>query len=181
MYPPVEMVFDPYLNLLDFQLCPAQIDKQVLWKIEAICMKLVQAFSSPGLFAVELLIEKNGEVWVNETAPRVHNSGHHTIEAHVSSQYDMLWRILLNYPLGNTTAHSPSVLINLIGEPAYSGEAVYTGLEEIMLMDGAYPHIYGKKETKPGRKMGHVTVLGTDRVDLVRKAKMVKDKLKVIA
>jgi 5-(carboxyamino)imidazole ribonucleotide synthase len=181
MYPPVEMVFDPYLNLLDFQLCPAQIDKQVLWKMEAICMKLVQSFNSPGLFAVELLVEKNGEVWVNETAPRVHNSGHHTIEAHFTSQYDMLWRILLNYPLGNPDAMSASVIINLIGEPSHSGEAVYSGLAEILQMSGAYVHIYGKKETRAGRKMGHVTVLGTDRIDLVRKAKMVKDKLKVIS
>ncbi|HSC52476.1 MAG TPA: 5-(carboxyamino)imidazole ribonucleotide synthase [Phnomibacter sp.] len=179
LYPPVEMLFDPYLNLLDFQLCPAQLDKEVLWKIEAICMKLVKAFSSAGLFAIELLVEKSGEVWVNETAPRVHNSGHHTIEAHYSSQYDMLWRIMLNYPLGNADAHSPSVLINLIGEPDHAGEAVYEGLENVLQMSGSYAHIYGKRETKPGRKMGHVTVLGTDRVDLVRKAKMVKDTLKV--
>lgn len=181
MYPPVEMVFDPYLNLLDYQLCPAQIDKELLWKIEAICMTLVQAFSSPGLFAIELLTEKSGEVWVNETAPRVHNSGHHTIEAHYSSQYDMLWRILLNYPLGNAEAHSPSALINLIGEPGHSGEAIYKGLEQILTIGGAYPHIYGKKETRSGRKMGHITVLGNDRIDLVRKAKFIKEHLKVIA
>ncbi|MCU0335578.1 MAG: 5-(carboxyamino)imidazole ribonucleotide synthase [Chitinophagaceae bacterium] len=181
LYPPVEMVFDPVLNLLDYQLCPAQIDKTVLWKAEAIVMRLVKAFGSAGLFAVELLVDKQGEVWVNETAPRVHNSGHHSIEAHYSSQYDMLLRVLLNYPLGNPDALSGSALVNLIGEPGYSGPARYEGLEEILKMPGAYVHIYGKAQTKPGRKMGHVTVLGTDRIDLTRKARLIKEGLKVKA
>jgi 5-(carboxyamino)imidazole ribonucleotide synthase len=124
-------------------------------------------------------VDRNGEVWVNETAPRVHNSGHHTIEAHFTSQYDMLWRIMLQYPLGNTGALSPSALINLIGDEGYSGPVVYEGLKEVMAISGAYPHVYGKTHTKPGRKMGHVTVLGADRIDLVRKSKMVKDLMKV--
>jgi 5-(carboxyamino)imidazole ribonucleotide synthase len=179
LYPPVEMIFDPYLNLLDYQLCPANIPEKVLWKIEAIAVKLVKAFGGPGLFAIELLVDRQGEVWVNETAPRVHNSAHHTIEAHQCSQYDMLWRILLKYPLGNTIAFAPSALINLIGEKEFSGPSKYDGIEEVLAIGGAYVHLYGKAETRPGRKMGHVTVLGTDRVDLVRKAKMVKEKLKV--
>ncbi|KAK6019998.1 phosphoribosylaminoimidazole carboxylase ATPase subunit family protein, partial [Ostertagia ostertagi] len=102
LYPPVEMVFDPHLNLLDFQVCPAEIETRVLWKVEAIALSVVRNFASPGLFAVEMLIDKQGDVYVNETAPRVHNSGHHTIEAHYSSQFDMLWRIILGYPLGHT-------------------------------------------------------------------------------
>jgi 5-(carboxyamino)imidazole ribonucleotide synthase len=181
LYPAVEMVFDPVLNLLDYQLCPAQIDQAVQRRAEAIVMRLVKAFGSPGLFAVELLVDKQGEVWVNETAPRVHNSGHHSIEAHYCSQYDMLLRILLGYPLGSPEAKSASALVNLIGEPGYSGPARYEGLEEILKMQGAYVHIYGKTQTKPGRKMGHVTLLGTDRVDLMRKARQVKEGLKVKA
>ena len=179
LFPPAEMLFDPALNLLDYQLTPANITKEVLWKAEAIAIRLVKAFDSPGLFAVELLVDKKGEVWVNETAPRVHTSGHHTIEAHLTSQYEMLWRILLQYPLGATDMVAPSAIINLIGEPGYSGPAHYEGLEQVLGIQGAFVHIYGKADTKPGRKMGHVTVLGTDRTDLVRKAKMVKDTLKV--
>ena len=181
LYPPVEMVFDPYLNLLDFQISPADIPEKLTWRIEAIALKLAKALNSPGLFAVELFIDQSGEVLVNETAPRVHNSGHHTIEAHFSSQYDMLWRILLNYPLGSTAAILPSSLVNLIGEKEHSGEAVYEGIEEVLAMDEVYVHLYGKNQTKPGRKMGHITILGSDRHDLVRKAHQVKRMLKVIS
>lgn len=181
LYPPVEMVFDPYLNLLDLQLAPADLKEQQLWRIEAIAHKLAKSLDSPGLFAVELFVDRNGEVLVNETAPRVHNSGHHTIEAHFTSQYEMLWRLLLDYPLGPTAALMPSSLVNLIGEKDHSGPVVYEGLEEVMAMEGVYIHLYGKKETRPGRKMGHVTILGKDKHDLVRKAHQVKRTLKVIS
>jgi len=181
IYPPVEMVFDPYLNLLDYQISPADLLDKVLWRMEAIALKLAKALNSPGIFAVELFLDKDGEVLVNETAPRVHNSGHHTIEAHYSSQYDMLWRIMLDYPLGSTAAILSSSLVNLIGEPGHSGPAKYEGLEEILGMEDVYVHLYGKKETRPGRKMGHVTIIGKDRHDLVRRAHHVKRVLKVIA
>jgi 5-(carboxyamino)imidazole ribonucleotide synthase len=181
LYPPVEMIVNPYLNLLDYQLCPAAIEEKVKWKVEAIAIKLVKALKSPGLFAIELLIDRNNEVWVNETAPRVHNSGHHTIEAHFSSQYNMLWRIMLGYPLGSTATIMPSALINLVGEAGYSGEVHYDGLADILKMEETYIHIYGKAETRPGRKMGHITILGKDRLDLVRKAKLIKEKIKVIS
>jgi 5-(carboxyamino)imidazole ribonucleotide synthase len=181
LYPPVEMVFDPRLNLLDFQICPAQLEEKTFWKAEAIALKLVKALQSPGLFAVEMFVDKTGEVLVNETAPRVHNSGHHTIEAHASSQYDMVWRILLELPLGNTDALMPSALVNLIGEPGHNGPVVYEGLEEVLKMDYVYVHLYGKSHTKPGRKMGHVTILGKDRIDLVHKATKIKQTLKVKA
>jgi 5-(carboxyamino)imidazole ribonucleotide synthase len=181
LFPPVEMVFDPYLNLLDYQVCPADLPQKTLWQSEAIALKVGRSLQSPGLFAVELFIDKNGGVLVNETAPRVHNSGHHTIEAHDSSQYDMLWRILLGYPLGNTKTLFPSALINLIGEKEYSGKVVYEGLEEVLKMEHTYVHLYGKKQTKPGRKMGHVTLTGTDRQDLIRKAHVVKRSLRVIS
>lgn len=180
-YPPVEMVFDPYLNLLDYQISPADIPEKTLWRLEAIARKLALALGSPGIFAVELFIDTNGDVLVNETAPRVHNSGHHTIEAHISSQYDMLWRILLEYPLGATTALMPASLVNLIGEKGFSGPVVYEGLEEVLALEDAFVHLYGKNETRPGRKMGHITIIGKDRHDLVRKAHQVKRSLRVIS
>lgn len=174
LYPPVEMIFDHYLNLLDYQVCPAAIEKEVLWKAEAIAIKLVKAFASPGLFAVEMLIDRNKDVWINETAPRVHNSGHHTIEAHYSSQYDMLWRILLGYPLGNPDAITASSLVNLVGGANSNGPAKFKGLEEVLKMENTFVHLYGKAEAKPGRKMGHVTILAPDRQELIYRAQKVK-------
>lgn len=175
LYPPVEMKFDPYLNLLDYQICPADMEQKTLWKVEAIALSVVRNFKSPGIFAVELFIDKDGNVLVNETAPRVHNSGHHTIEAHYSSQFDMLWRIMLNYPLGNTEAILPSIMVNLIGAEGFSGEANYEGLEEVLKIDNAFVHLYGKKQTKPGRKMGHVTILSKEKQELIHQSNKVKN------
>jgi 5-(carboxyamino)imidazole ribonucleotide synthase len=179
LYPPAEMVFDPVLNLLDYQVSPAQLPEQVLWKAEAIALRVVKALKSPGLFAVELFVDKNEEVLVNETAPRVHNSGHHTIEANYSSQYDMLWRIMLGYPLGNTDAILPSAIVNLLGADGHSGDAVYDQLDEVLKMDNVFVHLYGKLQTKPGRKMGHVTIMHKDYQDLTHKANKIKHLLQV--
>lgn len=179
LYPPVDMVFDPVLNLLDYQISPADLTENILWKVEAVALKVVKELQSPGIFAVELFIDKEGEVYVNETAPRVHNSGHHTIEANYSSQFDMLWRIILNYPLGNTTPILPGAIVNLLGEDKHSGNAVYEGLEEVLRMDNVFVHIYGKKQTKPGRKMGHVTIINADKKDLIYKKNRIKNLLKV--
>lgn len=181
LYPPVEMVFNKDLNLLDYQMCPADITQQVLWKIEAIALSVVRNFNSPGLFAVELFVDTNDEVFVNETAPRVHNSGHHTIEAHYSSQFDMLWRIILGYPLGNTKAILPSVMVNIIGSEGHLGEPKYTALDEVLKIDNAFVHIYGKLQTKPGRKMGHVTILSSEKQDLIHKANKIKQVLSVVS
>jgi 5-(carboxyamino)imidazole ribonucleotide synthase len=181
LYPPVEMVFNKDLNLLDYQLCPADIPQSVLWKLEAVSLAVVRNFKSPGLFAVELFVDQNDDVFVNETAPRVHNSGHHTIEAHYSSQFDMLWRIILGYPLGNTKYLLPSVMINIIGSDGHSGEPRYEGLNEVLNIDNAFVHIYGKHQTKPGRKMGHVTVLSNEKQDLIHKANKIKQLLSVIS
>jgi 5-(carboxyamino)imidazole ribonucleotide synthase len=181
LYPPVEMVFNKDLNLLDYQLCPAAITNQVLWKVEAIALSVVRNFASPGIFAVELFVDEGGDVLVNETAPRVHNSGHHTIEAHYSSQFDMLWRVILGYPLGNTKAIHSSVMVNLIGAEGAAGVVQYEGLQDVLQIDNAFVHIYGKKETKPGRKMGHVTVLSNEKQDLIHKANKIKQTLKVTA
>ena len=181
LYPPVEMVFDKDLNQLDYQLCPAEIPKESLWKVEAIALSVVRHFKSPGIFAVELLIDQNGDVLVNETAPRVHNSGHHTIEAHYSSQFDMLLRIILGYPLGNTKAILPSVMVNLVGSKDHNGTARYEGMQEILGIDNAFVHVYGKEQTKPGRKMGHVTILSSEKQDLLHKANKVKQLFSVVS
>jgi 5-(carboxyamino)imidazole ribonucleotide synthase len=181
LYAPVEMVFNKDLNLLDFQLCPADISQKVLWKVEAIALTVVRNFNSPGLFAVELFVDENEEVFVNETAPRVHNSGHHTIEAHYSSQFDMLWRIILGHPLGNTKYILPSAMVNIIGSEGHSGEARYTGLNEVLKIDNAFVHLYGKAETRPGRKMGHITIMSSEKQDLIHKANKIKQNLSVIS
>jgi len=179
LYPPVDMVFDPDLNLLDYQVSPADLNKEVLWKIEAVSMKLVKELKSPGIFAVELFVDNRNEVYVNETAPRVHNSGHHTIEANYSSQFDMLWRVILDYPLGNTNHILSAAIVNLLGADGFTGEAKYEGLNDVLDMDNVFVHIYGKAQTKPGRKMGHVTILSKERQDLIYKAHLIKPTLKV--
>ncbi len=173
-FPPVEMIFNPHLNQLDFQLCPANLQKEQLWKMEAIAVKLMKAFDSPGLFALELFIDRNGGIWVNETAPRVHNSGHHTIEGCTLSQFDCMLRVMLGYPVPEIEITSPSALINWIGAPNYSGPAKYPQLAEVLKTANCFVHLYGKALSKPGRKMGHVTVLGSDRNDVVRKSKLIK-------
>ncbi len=181
IYPPVEMVFNKDLNLLDYQLCPADIPQKTLWKIEAISMSVVRNFNSAGLFAVELFVDESDSVLVNETAPRVHNSGHHTIEAHYSSQFDMLWRIMLGYPLGNTKPILPSIMVNVIGSEGHSGPVKYAGLNEVLQIDNAFVHLYGKVETKPGRKMGHITILSAEKQDLIHKANKIKQTLTVVS
>ena len=181
IYPPVDMVFDPRLNLLDYQISPAELLQNILWKVEAVSLRVVKELKSPGIFAVELFVTRQGDVYVNETAPRVHNSGHHTIEANYSSQFDMLWRVILGYPLGNTDAILPGAIVNLIGEEGCEGEACYDGLDEVLQIDNVFVHIYGKAETRAGRKMGHVTILSREKQDLIYKAHKIKNTLKVIS
>jgi 5-(carboxyamino)imidazole ribonucleotide synthase len=181
VYPPVEMIFNPTLNLLEYQLCPAHLNEKTLWKAEAVALAVVKNLQSAGIFAVELFVDIDDKVLVNETAPRVHNSGHHTIEAAFSSQFDMLWRIILGYPLGLTRPIMSSAMVNLIGEENYKGEAVYQNLNETLQIENVFVHIYGKKETRPGRKMGHVTILSNERQELIHVAGKVKHLLKVIS
>jgi len=181
LYDPVDMVFDQRLNLLNYQLSPATLPEKVFWKIEAIAIRVVKELKSPGVFAVELFVDIDDNVFVNETAPRVHNSGHHTIEACYSSQFDMLWRIMLDYPLGNTQHIMPAAIVNIVGEENFSGEAIYNGLNEVLAMDNVFVHIYGKAQTKPGRKMGHVTILSNEKQELLHKANQVKHLLKVVS
>ena len=179
VYPLTEMVFDDKLNLLDYQVSPANLTDELAITATSIAKKLVLAFNSPGLFAVEMFVTKDQKVLVNEIAPRVHNSGHHTIEANYCSQFDMLWRIILNFPLGNTHYKSLSAIVNLVGEADYTGNVLYEGLNEVLKAEQAFVHLYGKKETKPGRKMGHVTILGKDEKELISQAHFIKKTLKV--
>jgi 5-(carboxyamino)imidazole ribonucleotide synthase len=181
LYPAVDMVFDNRLNLLDYQVSPADIPEKVLWKVEAIALKVVKDLKSPGIFAVELFVDIDDNVFVNETAPRVHNSGHHTIEANFSSQFDMLWRVMLGYPLGSTEHILPAAIVNLLGEPGFTGEAVYEGLHDILQIENVFVHIYGKMQTKPGRKMGHITILSKEKQELIHQANRIKQTVKVIA
>ena len=181
IYPPAEMIFDQVLNLLDYQLSPAELPQKVLWKAEALAIKVVKELKSPGLFAIELFVDLNDDVFVNETAPRVHNSGHHSIEGNYCSQFDMLWRIILGYPLGCTDAILPSSMVNLIGAEGHSGEAVYSGLDEVLKMENVFVHLYGKTQTRPGRKMGHVTIISKEKLDLTYKAHKIKNTLKIIS
>lgn len=181
VFPATEMIANPVLNLLDYQLSPALLDEKIIWKVEAIAISVVKNLQSAGLFAIELFVDENDDVWVNETAPRVHNSGHHTIEANYSSQYDILWRVILGYPMGNTKPILPSAIVNLIGADNFTGDVVYEGLNEVLKMDNVFVHLYGKKQTKPGRKMGHVTIISNDYQDLTHKANKIKHTLKVIA
>ncbi len=181
IYPPVEMMFNHQLNLLEYQISPADISDKILWKAEAIALTVVKNLKSAGIFAVELFVDMEDNVLVNETAPRVHNSGHHTIEGNFSSQFDMLWRVMLDYPLGNTKPIMNSAIVNIIGEEGYKGEAVYEGLEEILTIDNVFVHLYGKKETRAGRKMGHVTILSNERQHLLHVGNRIKKTLKVVS
>jgi len=179
LFPSVDMVFDNRLNLLEYQISPADLPEKVLWKVEAVALKVVKDLKSPGIFAVELFVDHENNVFVNETAPRVHNSGHHTIEANYSSQFDMLWRIILGYPLGSTEHILPAAIVNLLGEEGFKGEAVYEGLNEILQIENVFVHIYGKKETRPGRKMGHITILSKEKQELIHQANRIKQTVKV--
>ncbi len=181
IYPPVDMVFDQRLNLLSHQISPAELPEEVFWKAEAIALSTVKALKSPGLFAIELFADDEGNVMVNETAPRVHNSGHHTIEGNYSSQFDMLWRIMLDYPLGNTQPLMKSALINIVGSEGFSGEPVYEGLNDVLAMDNVFVHIYGKTTTSSGRKMGHVTILSNEKQELMHKVNQIRHCLTVKA
>ena len=181
IYAPVDMVFDQQLNLLSHQISPADLPDKVLWKAEAIAIRVVKELKSPGIFAVELFTDYEDKVWVNETAPRVHNSGHHSIEACYSSQFDMLWRILLDFPLGNTDHIMPAAIVNLLGAEGQTGPVCYEGLNEILAMDNVFVHLYGKTHTRPGRKMGHVTILSNEKQELIHKANLIKNMLFVKA
>ncbi|NET36293.1 MAG: 5-(carboxyamino)imidazole ribonucleotide synthase, partial [Cyanothece sp. SIO1E1] len=159
-FPLVEMEFNEEANLVEFLLCPARVADEVATEADELARKVIEAFDICGLLAVELFWTKTGEILVNEVAPRPHNSGHHTIESCLTSQFQQHLRGVLNLPLGSTQATSPAVMLNLLGEPGHTGPAHYQGFEDCLAIDGVYIHLYGKEITKPFRKMGHITILG---------------------
>ncbi|MBV6881575.1 5-(carboxyamino)imidazole ribonucleotide synthase [Epilithonimonas ginsengisoli] len=180
-FPVTQMVADPKLNLLDFNICPADISKDVQDQIDNIGKQFINSADSPGLFAIELFLDKNGKVWVNETAPRLHNSGHQSQEGNANSQFEQFYRVVTNSPLADTDACGFSGMLNLVGEENYSGKVKYQGLEEVLKLHKTYVHLYGKTETKPGRKMGHINVLAESREELMEKLIRIKSLVKVIA
>jgi len=181
VFPVVEMVFHPEHNLVEYLFAPANISEKVAQQAQHIAKKVVETMGFVGLLAVEMFLTKEGEILVNEIAPRPHNSGHHTIEANYTSQYQQLLRAIFNLPLGNTAARCPAAMVNLLGEPGYSGKAIYKGIEQVMGLSGVYVHLYGKTMTKPFRKMGHVTILANTTDELPKKVALVKQRLKVIS
>ncbi len=180
-FPAVEMQFNPEANLVEFLFSPANISKETAQKAKTIAEKIATDLQIAGVLAVELFVTTTGEILVNEIAPRPHNSGHHTIEANITSQYEQHLRAILNLPLGSTDLTHPSVMVNLLGEKEFTGHAKYDGLEKILAIENVYVHLYGKKITKPFRKMGHVTCVGSSIDEAFEKANFVKKNLKVIS
>jgi 5-(carboxyamino)imidazole ribonucleotide synthase len=180
-WPVVDMEFDPEANLVTFLNFPAQISDTIAKKAETIALKTIEALEGVGVFAVELLLDFNDTIYVNEVAPRPHNSGHHTIEACYTSQFEQLIRICAGLPLGSTELIQPAVMINLLGAPNFSGAYTLQGLEEATAIEGVYIHLYGKTESKPMRKMGHVTIVANTIVEARKKAITVTALLKFIA
>jgi 5-(carboxyamino)imidazole ribonucleotide synthase len=180
-FPAVEMVFHPEANLVEYLFSPANISKSVAEEADRIAKKIVTDLKMIGLLAVEMFVTRDQKVLVNEIAPRPHNSGHQTIEANVTSQYQQHLRAILNLPLGDTSILRPSAMVNVLGEEGFSGLAKYNGLEEVLSQPGVYVHMYGKKLTKPFRKMGHVTIVDDDVENLKKKTNFVKQTLKVTA
>jgi 5-(carboxyamino)imidazole ribonucleotide synthase len=180
-YPAVEMVFHPEHNLVEYLFAPAQLPGHILQAADEVARKVVKQLNMVGILAVEMFVTREGEILVNEIAPRPHNSGHQTIEANTTSQYEQHLRAIIGLPLGDTSILIPSAMVNLLGEPGYSGSAKYEGFEDVMKVSGVHVHLYGKKLTKPFRKMGHVTIIDQDIESLKQKATFVKQTLKVIA
>tara|TARA_B100001093_G_scaffold88991_1_gene81012 strand:+ start:1230 stop:2366 length:1137 start_codon:yes stop_codon:yes gene_type:complete len=180
-FPSVECEFNPEANLVEYLFSPANISKEITQKANSIAIDLIEKLDMIGLLAVEFFLCKNGDLLVNEIAPRPHNSGHHTIECCNTSQYAQHLRSILNLPLGDTTLINPGAMINILGEKGFTGPAIYEGLEKILGISGVHPHIYGKSDTKPFRKMGHVTITGESLAQVKRIADQVKETIKVKA
>ena len=180
-YPSVELSFHPEENLVEFLFSPANISKEIEVKAQKLAIEVITKLEMVGLLAIEMFLDKRGELLVNEVAPRTHNSGHHTIEANQTSQFEQHLRAVLNLPLGITKMLIPAAMVNLLGAPNYKGNAIYEGLPEVMRMPGVHIHLYGKKITTPFRKMGHITITNEDMSVLKVLANQVKKILKIKA
>jgi len=180
-YPVVEMEFHPEANQVEYVICPARIEDFVAKKAQEVALKVVKDLDFIGLLAVEMFQTKNDEILVNEVAPRPHNSGHYSIEASYTNQFEQHLRSILNLPLGNTESKVSGIMVNLVGEEGFSGDVVYENFNEILKIEGVTPHIYGKKETRPFRKMGHVTIVNNDMNTAREIAQKVKETIRVIS
>ena len=180
-YPVVEMEFHPEANQVEYVICPARIDEKVAKKAQKIALKVVDSFDFIGLLAVEMFQTEDDDILVNEVAPRPHNSGHYSIEASYTNQFEQHVRSILNLPLGNTESKVAGIMVNLVGEENFSGDVVYENMKEILKIDGVTPHIYGKKQTRPFRKMGHVTIVNSDINKAREIAQKVKETVRVIS
>ena len=180
-YPAVECVFNDEANLVDYLFSPANISKEIEEKAFAISRKIIEKLNMTGILAVEFFLTKDAQLLVNEIAPRPHNSGHHTIECNVTSQFEQHMRSILNLPLGDTTMVLPGVMLNLLGSKGYEGAAVYKNLQEIIRIPGVHVHLYGKETTKAFRKMGHITIADKSLESALEKATIVKNKIAVIS
>jgi len=180
-FPMVEMEFNPEANLVEFLISPSLLSFEIQQKAQQIAVDIAEKLSIVGLLAVEMFLDKHGNILVNELAPRPHNSGHQTIEGNVVSQFEQHLRAIFNQPLGDTSSLHHAVMVNILGEAGHEGPAIYKCLEEILKLHGVYVHLYGKALTKPNRKMGHVTVIDSDREKAIEKARYVQQTLKVVS
>lgn len=180
-YPVVEMEFHPTANQVEYVICPARIDIEIAQKAKEVALKVADAFNFIGLLAVEMFQTKDDQILVNEVAPRTHNSGHYSIEASYTNQFEQHLRAILNLPLGNTESKVAGIMVNLVGEEGYSGDVIYEHMENVLQIDGVTPHIYGKKETRPFRKMGHVTIVNQNLDEARQIAEKVKNTIRVIS
>ncbi|WP_316820038.1 5-(carboxyamino)imidazole ribonucleotide synthase [Pedobacter gandavensis] len=180
-FPMVEMEFNAEANLVEFLISPSTYPASIQERAEVIAKNIATSLNITGLLAVEMFVTKSGEILVNELAPRPHNSGHQTIEGNYVSQFNQHLRAIFNLPLGDTRSTNNAVMINLLGEKNHNGVAKYKGLEKVMAIDGVYVHLYGKKYTKPFRKMGHITIVDQNREKAIEKANYIKETLKVIS
>lgn len=180
-FPVVELVFDAKANLVDYLFAPAQISAHLTQAATELAIRVADAFAFTGILAVEMFLTRSGDILINEVAPRTHNSGHHTIEANYTSQFAQHLRAILNLPLGSTETVRMAAMVNLVGEVGFSGPVHYEGMGTLLAMSGVYPHLYGKSQTKPYRKMGHVTVLADTFEALQSKVELVKRSIRVVS
>jgi 5-(carboxyamino)imidazole ribonucleotide synthase len=181
VFPAVEMDFHPEANLVEFLACPARIPALAAAQAEALAEQVIRDFDLCGLLAVEMFLTEDGQLLVNEVAPRPHNSGHHTIDSAITSQYQQHLRAICNLPLGSTAQTAPAVMINLLGEPGYTGPVHYAGVETCLALEGVHIHLYGKALTAPYRKMGHATITADTLEAAIKKGNFVKKTLRVIS
>lgn len=180
-YEPVEQHFNPDANLVEYLICPAEIEHNQYLEMKDISTLIATEIDLVGLLAIEFFIDVKDNVYVNEVAPRPHNSGHHTQNSCETSQFEQHLRAILDMPLGSTRQHSLGAMVNIIGEPGYFGKTLYKGMESILSIEGVHLHLYGKIETRPYRKMGHVNISGNNRKKIIENIKIIKSTLKVIS